>query len=224
MSEQDRLKKLHHDFVTFKEETLKLIKSAGGLIEATELNLAAANEKDIIEVSCLKDIEGMSFFTLGPVYVLAQVPYSFLDQFAGEVNGDVQFLTFDTSVDFMNGLDVEQNSQVVGTWNNKIHAIPTEHLDVLTEFMTGQVLTRDRKVFGLAYQDAMIQDPVLKQRTGVKPENLMRLRIFTAYTNRGMISPYIDIRSGQVRFCVKPVAPDLVRRLTVVRKVTAEQK
>lgn len=200
--------------LSFKEDVLRLKKDyrEGRVFETGDLVLDDADPDSVIETSCMKDIPDVSFFSLGPVYVTAKVPYSFLDQYCGEVRNE-QFLTFHTPP-FATGLEVVDDSgHVVGTWNDKIHAMDKTQIDVLTDFIESQVLCDPSgKLFGIQHQDAMIQDPVLKSKYGIKNEHLMRIRLFTPYTINGAIKPIIDM-SGLVCFQITPSSSELTSRL-----------
>lgn len=216
------LEQFASDMLSFEEETLKLCRDyrEGRIFKTEELNLEPANVEDVIEVSCIRDIPDVAFFMMGPVYVTVQVPYSFLDQYTGEVD-DIQFLTIKTSP-IASGLDIVEEGVVLGTWNDKIQAVDKEQLDNLTGFMCSQVLGRDGKLFGITYRDAMIQDPVLKAKHGVNEDNLLRVRIFLPFTQRGSVIPQIDLRSGEVGFMTQPTSIALKSSLRAVAKAQAE--
>lgn len=211
-------------FITFRDETIKLCRSKGKISQVAELVLEDSEE--VIEVGCLKEVPDVSFFTLGHVYVTARVPYSLLDQYRGETQDlpearDASFLTFETPL-FADGLDVVDEGSTLGTWGNKIHAVDDEHLDQVTSFFTGQVLKRGNRLYGITYQDAMLQDPVLRDKHGVRDENLIHVRLFMPFTNRGYLSPYIDFRTGQLQYTVRPSSPEMKRQLRATARAYAE--
>lgn len=201
--------------ITFRDDTIKLCKNRGKISLVTELVLEDAQET--IEVCCLKDVPGVSFFTLGPVYITARVPYSLLDQYRGETQEmsdakDAQFLTFETPA-FSDALDVLEGGGVVGTWGNKLHAVQTETFGYVTEFFIGQVLKRDTKLYGITYQDILLQDPVLRDKHGIRDEDLIKVRLFLPFTKRGYLAPYLDIHSGYLKFTVRPSTPEMCKTL-----------
>ncbi len=216
------LEQFASEMLSFEEDTLRLCRDyrEGRIFKTEELHLEPANVDEIIEVSCVKDIPDVSFFTMGPVYVTVQVPYSFLDQYAGEVE-DIQFLTIQTPP-IAKGLAVFDDGVEVGTWNDKLQAVDSAHFDNLTDFMCSQVLGRDGKLFGITYQDAMIHDPVLKQKYGIGEDSMLRIRIFLPYTQRGSVLPQIDLRSGEVGFVTQPTSVALKSLLQAVTKAQAE--
>lgn len=199
--------------LSFKDDVLKMKRDyrEGRIFEVGDLILEDADPDNIIEMSCVKDIPDVSFFSLGAVYVTAKVPYSLLDQYCGEINQE-QFLTIQTP-SFAEGLDVLEDGVIVGTWNDKIHAMDKEKIELFSEFLCTQVLCDpDGKLFGVRFTDAMIQDPVLRDRKGIRDENLMRIRLFTPYTIKGDVVPIIGA-SGIVSFNVQPSSPDLKANL-----------
>ena len=212
------------DMVSFQEEVLKLKHDCrpGKVFETVELGIETADEDNIVEASCIKDIPGISLFTMGPVYVSAQVPYSFLDQYTAEVDR-VQFLTFDTGIPVADGLDIVQEGVTLGTWDDKLQAVGSDYLESLTDFMTVQVLKRGDKLFGITFQDAMIQDPIRKARIGVAEDNLVRVRIFTPYTYRGMVVPAINMRTGVIHFTTEPVSAELRAFVATAAKAQLEE-
>ncbi len=210
------------EMLSFEKDTLKLCKDyrEGRIFQTEDLQLKAADTDEVFEVSCVKDIPDVAFFMMGPVYVTIQVPYSFLDQYAGEVE-DIQFLTIKTP-QFAKGLDVLHGNTVVGTWNDSFHAVGKEYLENLTDFMCSQALSRDGKLFGITYQDAMIQDPVRKLKIGESDDNLMRVRIFLPFTLRGELQPQINFKTGELGFVTKPTSIALKSRLRAVVKAQSE--
>lgn len=220
MSDLVRLQKLAHDMITFKEETIKLCKRKGQLFAAGDLVLSDANEDSVVETSSLSGIKGMSFFTVAPVYVAAQVPYSFLEQYAGEVDKDTNFLTFETPRPFAEGLDVQEDGKILGTWNNKVHGVGTEFLLKFSDFMTSQVLARERDLYGISHQDLYVQDPVIAAKKGLTADKL-KIRVFVPHTRRGYFSPYVDLRTGLMKFILKPPMKEMSDKLAIVMKARA---
>jgi len=223
MSNQTNPKDFAELMVSFKKDTLKLCKDyrEGRIFDTRELVLEDANEEDVIEASCVKDITGVSFFSLGPVYVTAQVPYSFLDQYCGEVSND-QFMTI-TTPPFATGTDVIDNGVVVGTWDDKIHATGKDTFDNFTDFMCSQVLSRDGKLFGISFQDVMTQDPVLREKHGVSIDNLMRLRCFLPYTIKGEVIVNVNSSNGILGFTTRPSSVEHKRNLRAAIKAQSQQ-
>lgn len=199
--------------ISFKEEVIKLCKDhrEGRVYKTGELVLEDANTDDIVEASCVKDITDVSFISLGPVYVTAQVPYSFLDQYCGEVEPE-QFLTIQTP-EFMTGLEVYDMGVIVGSWGDKINALNSDKLEIFTDFMCSQVLSREGKLYGITFKDAMIQDPVLRERKGISPEHLMRIRLFLPYTVESECIVNISPKDSMVSFTTQPSSPELKKNL-----------
>ncbi len=199
--------------ITFKEDVIKLRKDyrEGRIYKTDVLGLEEADAEDVIEASCVRDIPDVSFISLGPIYVAARVPYSFLDQYCGEVEPE-QFLTIHTP-EFMTGLEVLEAGMMVGNWGDKINALSTKKLEDFTDFMCSQVLKQGDTLYGIAFKDAMIQDPVLRERKGVSPKHLMRIRVFLPYTIETECVLQINPRSGTMSFTTQPVSLELKRNL-----------
>ena len=213
MAKTTDLRKFGEDLITFKEDVVRLLKDyrEGRVFETGEILLEKANEEDVIEASCVRDIPDVSFFSLGPVYVTAQVPFSILDQYTAEVEQE-QFLTIETQP-FAEGLDVIEGGRIVGTWGNKIQAVSKDKLDQITDFICSQVFVSPQdKLIGVRIVDAMIQDPVLRSKHGVHPDNLMRIRLFLPYSVKGCVEPEIK-PDGIVTFKVGRTPLDLKRAL-----------
>jgi len=214
------VQKIAEEMLRFHNDTLKLVQRKGKLYPADDLVLSEANEETVIEARSLKDVSGVSFFTTGPVYVGAQVPYSFLDQYCGERNADTQFLTFQTPAPIAKDLDVLNDAfQVVGTWNDKIHAVDENQLADFTDFMCEQILMRDNLAFGVMSKDLMINDPVLASR-GVT--DYLKVRVFSIYTRRAVFEPYVDLKSTNIAIGTRVPTQAMVDRLGAAMKAKAQ--
>jgi hypothetical protein len=234
MSESElSIKVIAERMEAFNKEGRRLKDLCGKISGVEELSLMKANEQIVVESSSLSDISGVSFFTLGPVYVSAQVPYSFLDQYAAEMHPDTTFLTMELERDVLKGMDVYDGDIRVGTWNNIIHAIPTEELDQFTEFMVTQMLTRTDPeigkcdIYGISRHDLIVQDPVKacsKQLTVTNPcmQDSIRLHVFTVFSRLLQLIPYIGLDSA-VNFTTRPTTEKMKAEVESVMKTKAAE-
>ena len=220
----DQVQELALKMVSFKEEVSKLNDLKGTVSEVKDFEFAEANEDTITEQNCLKDIHGFSFFTLGPVYVGAQVPFSFLEQYTAEADQDTQFLLAELPCKFANGLEVYEESVQVGDWGDKIHGVQSDKLENVTDFMTSQVLgrTSEGKVYGIEYKDMILVDPVLKHRGKLKADSHIKVRVFYPFSKRGAVEANVDLRSDTLIFKIVPPSQDQINYLNAVISTQAK--
>jgi len=225
MSEQGReLEAAKEQLISFGAEGAKLTARKNSVFKIEDFQFSTPNQDDFDETSCLNDLKDFSFFTLGPVYCGAQVPHCFLEFYAEEVSKETKFILFTLPGDFSQGLEVYGPDGIaqVGTWNDKVYAIQSDKLDEFTDFMMIQTLGRTQlqKYYGVDHHDIYIDDPVLKhQGKVVTPADQIKLRVFTVFSKRGQMEPFVDFRTGMLSFKVGPPDQNKVTYLNQVVQI-----
>jgi hypothetical protein len=208
--------KPEEEFAKFKQEGLLMREQANSIFKEGDTELVTPSGERV-SFKRLHELEkDYAFFSLGPVYVAGQVPYSFLEQYTAEL-GEAYFLTIETPKEFLDGLQTQE-----GTWGNILHAIQRDRLDDLTMFMTHQYLSRKEENFlaGIYYMDLVIQDPVFKYEPNYNPDmEMIKIRVFLPQTQTSRVVLIQKPGSSNLSTIIQATPADVARDLLTVKVI-----
>ena len=199
------------EFVGFADKAIKMFDDEGKVTKTGEVEAAATKvDKLPSSVKRLSNYKDMKFFTLGPIYVTAMVPFDVIEDFKTKLGytGTRLLLSFQHPiVDNISG------------WCNLIEGIQVSHFDVLTKFITTQTfLRRDTKeLWNCVYQDINILDPFAIDDKPLSSMETASIRVFLPCGNKyrltipgyTLVEPTIKLRRD----------PPLISRLKEAKTV-----
>ncbi len=152
----------------------------------------------------LAHASGMSFFTLGPVYVAAAIPHNILDEFGTAVHERFQVLTLRLGIQLFVGLP---------GWESVLQAIPAELMPELDKFMSTQVARRqsEDEYWRFRSYNMLVPDPLaIESRTLLPGEPDYRLKVFLPSGNRYQLMAPGQVTTFPVAFSRLPPDPGVV--------------
>lgn len=166
-------------------------------------------------VKRLADYPEFGFFTLGPVYIGAQVDFDIVGQMAALMDVDFQRVVLMFNHDIFPGLVSKQADGTVVSWSNVLEGIPMEYLMELEKFMATQhALNRMTGEFW-KFERVLesIIDPLVvdnKDLVGASDSTIIRVFLPSSNVNRTVVSRANSV-SDKIFFMRAPPDPEVIK-------------
>jgi len=163
----------------YAEEAQRMDEEEGCVLNVEDIDLLHVPTEGSYKVSRLTDYPGLTFFSLGPLYVVLRIPFNILETFAVDTGmGTFERHTLYFSHPIVRGL---------GDWSFILEGIPDAVATTLFKYLDTQVaVVRHSGVYStFLRRDVAIADPYGVDRKDLLPgEDPTRIVIYVPSTNQ----------------------------------------
>jgi len=167
------------DASRYVAETRQMDREEGSVLACEDIDLLQVPTERDYDVARLEDYGGITFFSLGPLYIALQIPFNIVETFAADTGmGD-----FEKHVIYFAHPVIRR----LGPWRFILEGIPDAVAGVLFQYLDTQVMVRREEAIYAKFlrRDVSIADPFGVDRQDLLPgEDPARIVVYVPSTNQ----------------------------------------
>jgi len=174
----DRIRRDVARFLNFAKASIRMNNDIDKVVATDEIVTSPTRADRATTAKRLSDYSGIKFFTIGPVYITASIPFDIVEDYKVRLKytGPRLLLNFNHSI--VDG---------IGSWCNLLEGVGAQAFDTLTRFVITQSAIRraTKELWGAVYQDVTIIDPCAVDNNAVTPiGGTATIRVFLPCGNK----------------------------------------